>query len=92
MLGLVGRPAFEHEAAVAIAALDEADFIVDLVIDARMAERRIDLAGAVAMDPVMLGPDKFGWRLLGSTLATASRRFNKSGVLSSGQRLTDIAP
>jgi hypothetical protein len=56
---LVGWAAFEDEAAIAIAAIDEADFVVDLVIDAGMAKRRIDLAGAVAMDPMMLGPNDF---------------------------------
>jgi hypothetical protein len=44
-----------------------------------MAKRGVDLAGAVAMDPVMLGPEDFRRRLHGMSLATASRRYNKSG-------------
>ena len=85
---MVGGSAFKHEAAVAIAAVDEADLVVDLIIDARMAERGIDLAGAVASDAMMLGANNFRGRLHGPyALATASRRFNKSGVVSSGQSL-----
>jgi hypothetical protein len=89
---MIRRPAFKDEPAIAIAAVDEADLVVDLVIDPGMAERRVDLAGAVAMDPMVLGPKNFRRRLHGISLATASRRFNKSGVLSSGQTLRDIGP
>ena len=44
---MIRRPAFKDEPAIAIAAVDEADLVVDLVIDPGMAERRVDLAGAV---------------------------------------------
>ncbi len=60
---MVGRPTFKDEAAIAIAAVDEADLVVDLIRDARVAEGGVDLAGAVAMDPMMLGPKNF-WRRL----------------------------
>ena len=62
---MIGDAAFKDEAAITIAAINEADFIVDLVIYPRMAERGIDLAGAVAMDPMMLGPKYFRRRLHG---------------------------
>jgi hypothetical protein len=62
---MVGRPTFKDEAAIAIAAVDEADLVVDLIIDAGVAKRGIDLAGAVAVDPVMLGPKNFRGRLHG---------------------------
>ena len=56
---------FKDEAAIAIAAIDKADFVVDLIIYPGMTERGIDLAGAVAMDPMMLGPKNFRRRLHG---------------------------
>ena len=62
---MVGRPTFKDEAAIAIAAVDEADLVVDLIIDAGVAKRGIDLAGAVAVDPVVLGPKNFRGRLHG---------------------------
>ena len=62
---LVRGAALEHEAAVAIAAFDEARFIVDHIIDAPMAKSWIDLAGAVAIDPGGLGSKNFGRRLHG---------------------------
>ena len=40
----VGGAALEHEAAVAIAAIDEPGLVVDVEIDARMAERGVDHA------------------------------------------------
>ena len=43
----------EHEAAIAIAAFDETDAVVDL--DAGVVERGVDLAGAVAGDTVTFG-------------------------------------
>ena len=60
---LVRGAALKHEAAVAIAAFDEAGLVVDHIIDARMTQRGIDLAGAVAIDAVMLGSKNFGRRL-----------------------------
>ena len=62
---MIRRPAFKDEAAIAISAIDEADLVVDLIIDAGMAERCVDLAGAVTMDPMMLGPKNFRRRLHG---------------------------
>ena len=62
---LVGWPALEDEAAVAIAAFDEACFVVDLVIDAGMAERGGDGAGPVALDRGGGVTKKLGWRWLG---------------------------
>ena len=62
---MIRRPAFKDEAAIAIAAVDEANLVVDLIIDAGMAKRGIDLAGAVAVDPMMLGPKNFRRRLHG---------------------------
>ena len=62
---MVRGATFKDEAAIAIAAVDEADLVVDLVIDPRMAERRVYLAGAVAMDPMMLGSKNFRRRLHG---------------------------
>jgi hypothetical protein len=61
----IGRPAFEDEAAIAIAAVNEADLVVDLVIDARVTQRGVDLAGAVAMNAVALGSKNFRRRLHG---------------------------
>jgi hypothetical protein len=63
---MIRRTAFKDEAAIAIATVDEADLVVDLIIDAGMAECGIDLAGAVAMDPVVLGPKNFKRRLHGN--------------------------
>lgn len=60
---MIRRSAFKDEAAIAIAAIDKADFVVDLVINPGMTERGIDLAGAVAVDPMMLGPKNFRRRL-----------------------------
>jgi hypothetical protein len=56
---LIGGSAFEDETAIAIAAVDKADLIADLIINAGVTKRRVDLAGAVAMDPMMLGPNDF---------------------------------
>ena len=64
-LRLVGGPALKHEAAVAIAALDETELVVDLVIDSGVAERGVDLTGAVAIDPVAFGPKYLRRRLNG---------------------------
>jgi len=64
-LRLVGRSALEHEAAIAIATFYKAGVVVDLIIDARMAKRGVDLAGTVAGDAVMLGADNFRGRLHG---------------------------
>jgi flavin-binding protein dodecin len=58
---LVGGTARKHEAAIAIAALDEADVVVDHIIYARVAERGVNLAGTVAKNAVMFGADGF-WR------------------------------
>jgi hypothetical protein len=66
-LRLVGGTALEDEAAVAIAALDEAEPVVDLIIDSGMAERRVDLARTVAIDAVALGPKNFRRRLHGTS-------------------------
>jgi hypothetical protein len=63
---MVRRTAFKDEAAIAIATIDEADFVVDLIINAGVAECGVDLAGAVAMDPVVLGPKDFRRRLHGN--------------------------
>ena len=62
---MVRGATFKDEAAIAIAAVDETDLVVDLVIDAGMAKRGIDLAGAVAMDPMVLGSNNFRRRLHG---------------------------
>jgi hypothetical protein len=62
---LVGGPALKHEAPVAIAALDEADVIVDHIIDSRMAQRGIDLTGTVAKNAVVFGSKNFRRRLHG---------------------------
>ena len=58
-------PPIEHEAAVAIAAFDEAGCRVDAQIDARMAERGGNLARAVARDRCASDVDDFGRRNVG---------------------------
>src|SRR5690606_27136149 len=62
----IGGATFEHEAPVAIAAIDVA-LLVDLHVDARMAERgrsvvgpTADVAGAVAPDPRSFDHGGFG--------------------------------
>ena len=59
--GAVGGSALEHEATVAIATVDVA-VLVDLEPDARVAERRGDVAPAVALDPAGFDQDRFGGR------------------------------
>ena len=60
----VRRSPLKDEAAVAIAALDEARVLVDPEIDARMAERRRDFARTVAGDLQGRDADHFGrWDL-----------------------------
>ncbi len=66
LVGSVGGPAFEHEAAIAIAAIDIA-MLVDLEPDTRMAERggaiigaAANGAGAVAADAARGDLDDFG--------------------------------
>lgn len=64
--GLAVRgPTFEDKAAIAIAAFDETDVLVDAQEDARMPERRRNLAGTVASDLQRLHADGFGRRNLG---------------------------
>ena len=59
-----------------------------MIIDSRMAEGGVDLAGTVASDAMVFGAENFRGRLHRPMhLAAAPRRFNKSGVLLSGQSL-----
>jgi hypothetical protein len=58
----VRRSPFENESAIAIAAVDETDLVIDLIIDARMAERGRDLPRPVAMDSAMAGANGLGRR------------------------------
>ena len=66
LVNTVGRPAFEHEAAVAISAID-ITMLVNFQIDARMAECRravidtsANIAGAVTADAAGGNLDHFG--------------------------------
>ena len=56
----IGGAALQHEAAVAIAAIDIAKIGIDVEVDARMAKRGGDGAGAVASDAQGCGADGFG--------------------------------
>ena len=77
LVGAVGRAADQHEAPVAIAAIDIA-LLVDLQEHARMAERRAagNVGRAVAGDAGMGDADDFGRRQHGCAIASAGGRIN----------------
>ena len=56
----IGGATFEHEATIAIAALDKPGFVIDMKIDPRVAERGIDHPGAIAQSARGLDADRFG--------------------------------
>ena len=77
LVGAVGRAADQHEAAVAIAAIDIAR-LVDLQEDARMAQRRAagNIGRAVAGDAGMGDADGFGRRQHKRAIARQASRIN----------------
>ena len=89
----IRRAALEHEAAVAITALDEAGVGLDPQEDPRMAERRRDLARAVAGDLDRFDANGFGGRdLHGPHVATAPCRFNERRRLEGNWTSTSNVP
>src|SRR5690606_25693294 len=86
----VGRAADQHEAAVAVTAIDIA-FFVDFHVDARMTERRStgNIGCAVAGDAGSCNANGFGWLDHSAGFITGYLAAQDSRITAEGPRVSD---